>query len=161
MKLTFLWVMINSICCIPHTLFLLISCLVQEFKLIRQILRSRQNSQFQNIQYVRTVLGHACYYRWFIENFTRITTPLFKLLTKDIDFFWDDHCQHDFNILKEKLTHAPILRWMSWSLSFHISNDSSDIDLGDILGHQENQWSYAISFNRKKLTLAELNYTIT
>jgi hypothetical protein len=40
----------------------------------------------------------------------RIATPLFKLLTKDTEFLWDDHCQHAFEVLKEKITQEPILR---------------------------------------------------
>ena len=35
---------------------------------------------------VRSFLGHARYYRRFIENFTKIATPLFKLITKDAHF---------------------------------------------------------------------------
>ena len=36
---------------------------------------------------VRSFLGHAGYYRRFVENFTKIATPMFKLLTKDVDFY--------------------------------------------------------------------------
>ena len=32
---------------------------------------------------VRRFLGHASYYRQFIENFTKIASPLFSLLRKD------------------------------------------------------------------------------
>jgi hypothetical protein len=32
---------------------------------------------------VRRFLGHAGYYRRFIENFTKVANPMFKLLTKD------------------------------------------------------------------------------
>jgi len=32
---------------------------------------------------VRRFLGHAGYYRRFIENFTKVASPMFKLLTKD------------------------------------------------------------------------------
>ena len=32
---------------------------------------------------VRIFLGHAGYYRHFIENFTKIAASMFKLLTKD------------------------------------------------------------------------------
>ena len=35
---------------------------------------------------VRRFLGHAIYYRHFIENFTKIAAPMFKLLTKDVEF---------------------------------------------------------------------------
>ena len=37
---------------------------------------------------VRSFLGHAGYYRRFIENFTKIVAPMFKLLTKDAEFQW-------------------------------------------------------------------------
>ena len=37
---------------------------------------------------VRSFLGHAGYYRHFIENFTKIAAPMFKLLTKDSKFQW-------------------------------------------------------------------------
>ena len=35
---------------------------------------------------VRSFLGHASYYRHFIENVTKIDAPMFKLLTKDVEF---------------------------------------------------------------------------
>eukprot|EP00253_Pinus_taeda_P006780 PITA_06780 len=45
---------------------------------------------------VRRFLGHAGYYQRLIENFTRIATPLFKLLTKDADFVWNVDYQQAF-----------------------------------------------------------------
>ena len=41
---------------------------------------------------VRIFLGHVGYYRCFIENFTKIAAPMFKLLTKDIEFQWTESC---------------------------------------------------------------------
>jgi len=35
---------------------------------------------------VRSFLGYAGYYRIFIENFSKIAQPLFKLLAKDVEF---------------------------------------------------------------------------
>jgi len=35
---------------------------------------------------VRSFMGHAGYYRRFIQDFNKIATPLFALLTKDIEF---------------------------------------------------------------------------
>ena len=49
---------------------------------------------------VRIFLGHAGYYRRFIENFTKIATPMFRLLTKDAHFVWDSQCQTAFETLK-------------------------------------------------------------
>jgi hypothetical protein len=41
---------------------------------------------------VRIFLGHAGYYRRFIEKFTKIANPMFKLLAKDVEFCWDNNC---------------------------------------------------------------------
>ena len=41
---------------------------------------------------VRSFLGHASYYRRFIENFTKIAAAMFKLLTKDVEFQWIESC---------------------------------------------------------------------
>jgi len=70
---------------------------------------------------VISFLGHAGYYRRFIENFTKIVAPMFKLLTKDVNFQWTESCQHAFDTLKSKLSVAPILRGPNWAIHFHIS----------------------------------------
>jgi len=86
---------------------------------------------------------------------------MFKLLTKDTKFYWDDNCQSTFEELKAKLSMAPVLRGPNWSLPFHISTDASDTALGGVLGKKENQQNYAIYFTNKNLTPPELNYTVT
>ena len=52
---------------------------------------------------VRSFLGHASYYRRLIENFTKMTSPLFKRINKDVDFYWDTNCQIAFDTLKDKI----------------------------------------------------------
>lgn len=42
---------------------------------------------------VRSFLGLIGYYRRFIKDFSKMTSPLFSLLTKDSDFCWIDKCQ--------------------------------------------------------------------
>ena len=39
---------------------------------------------------VRIFLVHVGYYHHFIENFTKIAAPLFKMLMKDIEFQWTE-----------------------------------------------------------------------
>ena len=86
---------------------------------------------------------------------------MFKLLTKDVEFQWNEPCQSAFEILKDKLSVAPILRGLDWSLPFHISTNSSDMAIGGVLGQKVGQASYAIYFISKNLTLVELTSTIT
>ena len=75
---------------------------------------------------VRIFLDYAGYYRCFIENFTKIVAPMFKLLIKDVEFQWTKSCQNAFDILKAKLLVAPILRGPDWTLPFHISINASN-----------------------------------
>ena len=93
---------------------------------------------------VRIFLGHAGYYRRFIENFTKIVAPMFKLLMKDVEFQWTESCQSAFEVLKAKLLVAPIRRGPDWSLPFHISTDAFDIAIGGVIGQKEGQSPYAI-----------------
>ena len=81
-------------------------------------------------------MGHVGYYRQFIENFTKIANPMFKLLAKDEEFCWDNNCQNAFENLKAKLSMAPILRGPNWSLPFHISTDASETALRGVLGQK-------------------------
>ena len=110
---------------------------------------------------VRSFLGYASYYRRFIEHFSRIASPLFKLLAKDTPFNWNENCQKAFETLKEKLSTTPVLKGPNWTLSFHIFTDASDTAVGASLGQKEESCNYAIYFISKNLTLAELNYTVT
>jgi hypothetical protein len=58
---------------------------------------------------LRETLGHTGYYRKFIKGYAQITTPMEKLLRKDIKYQWNDECQHGLDTLKEKMAIAPIL----------------------------------------------------
>jgi hypothetical protein len=110
---------------------------------------------------IRSFLGHVGYYRRFIQNFTNLDAPLFKLLMKDVELCWDEKCQISFEILKTKLSSAPTLRGPNWSLPFHICTDASNTTLGVVLGQREGKIPYAIYFVSKNLSPAEANYNVT
>jgi hypothetical protein len=56
---------------------------------------------------------------------------------------------------------APVLRRPNWNLPFHISTNASDTTIVGVLGHKQDQQSYAIDFVSKNLSPVELNYTVT
>ena len=62
-----------------------------------------------NVKGVRSFLGHAGFYRWFIKDFSKIFKPLCKLLEKDSPFNFTDECKLAFDRLKEVLISAPIV----------------------------------------------------
>ena len=93
---------------------------------------------------VRIFLGHVGYYIRFIENFSKLASPLFSLLMKDVQFTWSEACQKAFVKLRENLSTAPILRGPNWTLPFHISSNASDTAIGAVLGQQDGQAPYAV-----------------
>ncbi|GKF32886.1 reverse transcriptase domain-containing protein [Tanacetum coccineum] len=60
-----------------------------------------------SVKGVRSFLGHASFYRQFIQDFSKIARPMTHLLEKDTPFILLKECIKAFNILKKKLTEAP------------------------------------------------------
>ena len=63
----------------------------------------------RDIKGIRSILGHAGFYRRFIKDFSRISKPLTNLLQKDVPFVFDDDCREAFETLMKALSLGPIL----------------------------------------------------
>ncbi|TLX68347.1 hypothetical protein E9993_23230, partial [Labilibacter sediminis] len=114
-----------------------------------------------NVKGVRSFLGHAGFYRRFIKDFSKITRPMTQLLLKDVKFEFSDECLQTFELLKEKLTTAPILIGPNWSLPFELMTDASDFAIGAVLGQRVEGRFKPIYFASKTLNQAQENYTTT
>ena len=104
---------------------------------------------------IRQFLGLAGYYRRFIENFSIIAKPLTMLTHKDKKFKWLKEHEAAFQMLKEKLTTAPILSLPEGSEGFAIYSDASFQGYGCVL--QQN--SKVIAYASRQLKKHEENYT--
>ncbi|GKB90821.1 reverse transcriptase domain-containing protein [Tanacetum coccineum] len=87
-----------------------------------------------SVKGIRSFLGHAGFYRRFIQDFSKIARPMTHLLEKDTPFIFSKECVESFNILKKKLTEAPILVAPDWDLPFEIMCYASDFAVGAVLG---------------------------
>nr|GEV18876.1 hypothetical protein [Tanacetum cinerariifolium] len=79
---------------------------------------------------VRSFLGHAGFYRCFIQDFSKIARPITHLLEKETPFVFSKECIDAFDTLKKKLTEAPILVVPDWNLPFELICDVSDFAIG-------------------------------
>ncbi|XP_074299019.1 uncharacterized protein LOC141630026 [Silene latifolia] len=111
------------------------------------------------------VLGHVVsskgFYRRFIKDFSKIASPLCKLLQKETDFIFDKACKEAFNELKGRLTSAPIIQAPDWSLPFEIMCDASDYALGAVSSQENGRASHVIHNASMTLNEAQRNYTTT
>nr|GEU78009.1 hypothetical protein [Tanacetum cinerariifolium] len=79
-----------------------------------------------SVKDVPSFLGHAGFYRRFIQDFSKISRPMTHLLEKETPFNFAKECIELFNTLKKKLTESPILVAPDWDLPFEIMCDASD-----------------------------------
>ncbi|KAK6125581.1 hypothetical protein DH2020_040674 [Rehmannia glutinosa] len=113
------------------------------------------------VKAIRSVLGHAGFYRRFIKDFSKIARPLTRLLEKDAVFDINDECLQAFNTLKEKLTTSPIMVAPDWSQPFELMCDASDYAVGAVLGQRKDKHFQPIYYASKTLNPAQSNYTTT
>ncbi|GKB29043.1 DNA-directed DNA polymerase [Tanacetum coccineum] len=83
---------------------------------------------------VRSFLGHAGFYRRFIQDFSKIARHMTHLLEKETPFVFSKDCIDAFETLQKKLTEASILVVPDWNLPFELICDASDFVIGAVLG---------------------------
>ena len=79
----------------------------------------------KNPKQVKQFLGLVGYYRKFVPRFADISRVLTHLTKKDVEFKWTPECENCFQILKEFLQQAPILRYPDPQASYTLYTDAS------------------------------------
>nr|GEW63861.1 reverse transcriptase domain-containing protein [Tanacetum cinerariifolium] len=108
---------------------------------------------------VRSFLGHAGFYRRFIQDFSKIARPMTHLLEKETPFVFSKYCIDTFETLKKNLTKAPILVVPDWNLPFELMCDASDFAIGAVLGQRKTKHFQPIHYASKTMTEAKIHYT--
>jgi hypothetical protein len=82
---------------------------------------------------LRSFLGLMRFYQCFVRDFSIIAAPLNDLMKKSVPFYWGVAQEHSFNILIDKLTHAPLLQLPDFGKTFELKCDASEIGIGGVL----------------------------
>ncbi|KAL4362161.1 hypothetical protein GQ457_04G020420 [Hibiscus cannabinus] len=110
---------------------------------------------------IRSFLGHAGFYRRFIEDFSKITKPLCSLLEQGRPFEFNKDCTKAFNLLKQKLVTAPIVEPPDWKIPFELMCDASDYSSRGSTWAEKGKIFHPIYYASKTLNDAQVNYTTT
>ena len=78
-----------------------------------------------------------------------------------VPFEFNDPCMNAFELLKKKLTSAPMVVAPDWNLPFELMWDASDFAVGAVLGQRKENLFYAIYYTSRMLNDAQLNYATT
>ena len=123
---------------------------------------------------VEQFIGLAGYYRRFIENFSKIASPLTEMCgtlkkvkgggatraTPIKPFAWGEEQRQAFRALKEAVISAPCLAMPDSSREFVVHTDASGYATGAVLMQQFPEGMRPIAFLSRKMTRAERNYPV-
>ena len=96
------------------------------------------------------------FYGKFLKNLSQLTSPMYNLLKKNIEWNWTDECDRNFNTIKEMLTKPPVLAHYDISAPVKLITDASPTGLGAVLvqGREERP----IMFISRALAMHERKY---
>jgi hypothetical protein len=99
-------------------------------------------------------MGLDGYYRRFIIQFSKIPHPITSLQKKGTKFEWTPKCEENFNLLKELLTSAPMLKIIDPSEIFVVYTNACKEGLGGVLM----QNGHVIGYESRNIKEHERNY---
>ena len=93
----------------------------------------------KTVKNIQSFLGMCNYYKKFIENYSQIASPMYKLLQKDIPFEWTKDCQEAFDKLKHCLATDPMLSMPSFDRQFILYTAASDVSISYVLAQKDSE----------------------
>ena len=110
---------------------------------------------------IQIFLGFCNFYRRFIEGFSKVAKPLYKLTTKDQRWEFGTKQQEAFNELIHKLTHASILAHYDPKKPIMIETDASKyVTAGIISQTGDDGILRPIAYHSKSMSKSECNYDV-
>jgi hypothetical protein len=109
----------------------------------------------KKLSQVRSFLGLVEFYHHFVKDFSTIAPPLNELTKKAMPFSWGTRQGNAFNMLKDKLIHAPLLKLPDFNKTFELEYDARGIGLGGVLLQERKP----VAYFSEKLSGPILNYS--
>ena len=111
-------------------------------------------------QEIETFLGKVGYYGRFIDHLATIAKPLFALKRKRVEWKFEQPEKDSFDLLKELLCSAPVLRHPDFSLPFIVTTDASGYGLGAVLSQEFPDGEHPIAYASTTLQDEHTRYAV-
>ena len=111
----------------------------------------------KNLKEVKQFLRLVGYYRKFVPRFADISRVLTHLTKKDVEFKWTPECENCFQILKEFLQQAQILRYHDPQASYTLYTDASKYGYAGVLTQHNNGTDHPITYVSRLFRGSQLN----
>ena len=120
---------------------------------------------------VRSFLGFFRCYRWLVPNFSKVASPLNKLLQnlegtsnqkKEFKIHWGPEQQEAFETLQRLCTEAPVLAYADFKAPFSPSlhTGASGDGLGAVLYQDQKGQIRVIAYSSRSLAKSQRNYPV-
>ncbi|CAA6666526.1 unnamed protein product [Spirodela intermedia] len=90
---------------------------------------------------IRSFIGLATFYRYFIRDFSSVIAPLTDCLKKET-FLWTEVVEQAFDRVKALITQAPILRLPDFGKVFKVACDTSGVGIGGVFSQEGHPIEY-------------------
>ena len=97
---------------------------------------------------IKQFLGLTGYYRKFVPQFSDMARPLTKLLAHECEFVWNKQCNISFQMLKDTLCSAPILKYPDTTKPYMLYTDASKCRWAGVLTQR-----HTSTVNGKEITI--------
>ena len=112
----------------------------------------------RNPKEVKQFLGLVGYYRKFVPRFADISRVLTHLTKKDVEFKWTPECKNCFQILKDFLQKAPILRYPDPQASYTLYTDALKYAYAGVLTQHNDGTDHPITYVSSLFRGSQLNW---
>ena len=113
-----------------------------------------------NTKELKSLLGSIQHLSKFLNNLSKTTDRMRKLLKKDVKWEWTKEINDDFEQLKKEITEAPCLAHFDPKKDNFITTDACNTGLGATLWQKENGAFRPVAFASRFLTDCERKYAI-